>query len=108
MEEENVAALVGGTIGTLFGAIIALSISPTLPIGLNDAEIFQREEGKPAVMRIYKPGSDCLAVQTRNKDGREKYILLRDYLQTIPNEADRGIEEAEIRKAAHWYDKEDK
>lgn len=65
---------------------------------VNEAKIFQRENGKPAVIRMYKPGFDGIFVE-RDK----KYIPMKNYLETILDEADRNIEEELIKKAVEWY-----
>lgn len=68
---------------------------------VDEARIFQRGEGKPAVMRTYKFGSDGLLVQDMKEKG--KYIPLSQYLDTIVNQYGMGIEEAEIKRAAEWH-----
>lgn len=84
-----------GIIGTLLS--VGFGIRPLV----NEARIFQREEGKPAIMRTYKSGSDGLLIQDMENKGR--YIPLNIYLQNIQNEADKQIEKATIKKVAEWY-----
>jgi len=101
---------VRGTILVMTGVGYALgTIISCVSNSISDAEIFQREEGKPAVIRIYRRGPcpDGFLIQDRDKIGRERYMNLSKYLETI-NEADRRTEERAIVRAAHWYDKEDK
>ncbi len=89
-------------LGVLIGACIGLSSGLWLlnPV-VNEAKIFQREQNKPTVMRIYKTGLDSILVEDIS-DG--KYIPINSYLDKIPNESDKLIEEGEIKKAVEWYD----
>jgi len=63
-----------------------------------EARIFQREEGKPSVMRMYKLGRDRIYVKD---DGR--YIPMKAYLKSFPSKIERTIEETEIERAVHWH-----
>lgn len=85
--------------GIIFGGIITAAIFTFIlkPI-VHRAEIFHREDG-PAVMRLYKNGSDILLVQKI----KEKYIPSEKYLDTIKDKVDRDIEKIRIEKAAGYY-----
>jgi len=52
-------------------------------------------------MRLYKIGMDRILVEDANSG---KYVDINDYLNKIPNGADRLIEKGEILKAVKWYD----
>ena len=78
--------------GVMIGMILkGYSVPDVLKV-----KIFQRGEGKPAVMRIYKPGIDGFLVE----DTPGRYIPLNDYLRSIKNKYDREIEELTIKKVA--------
>lgn len=80
-------------IGCILGLFVGLLLKVISPAVINEVKIFQRGEGKPAVMRVYKDGVDNLLVE---KDG--KYIPLIEYLDTIKDKYDRKIEEVTIKK----------
>jgi hypothetical protein len=90
--------IIGGFIGIGVGMNMATYLFKPL---VNEAKIFQRGEGKPAVMRTYKPGLDGLMVEDLENPG--KYKTLRSHLESIPNRAERELENALIKDAAEWY-----
>ena len=63
-----------------------------------EIKIFQREEGKPSVIREYKPGRDRIYVKYN-----DKYIPMKVYLKSFPSKIERTIEETEIERAVHWH-----
>ncbi|MDO8467549.1 MAG: hypothetical protein Q7S56_01205 [Nanoarchaeota archaeon] len=85
--------IIGGAIGSVANFL-------TAP-GVNKVKISQRENA-PAVMRMYKQGNDGIYVE--NPQIKGEYILIDDYLKKIPLEADRNIEEGQIKKAVKWYE----
>ena len=82
----------------VIGAILASSFLVNALAPPYEARIFQREEGKPSVMRMYKIGRDRIYVKD---DGR--YIPMKVYLKSLSNKIDREIEETEIERAVHWH-----
>ena len=68
---------------------------------VDKVKVFQREN-KPPVMRMYRRGSDGIYVEDLNI--QNDYIKLDKHLERINNEADRNIEEAEIKKTVRWYE----
>lgn len=88
-----------GGIGLVTGICISTGFMIYNTPNTSRVEVFQREN-KPAVMRIYKTGSDGLYVESV----KDKFITSNQYLKQIPNEADRKIEEAKIKKIVGWYD----
>lgn len=89
------------------GLIYILAGATMVAVGLfsspdvHEARVFQREEGKPAVIRMYKPGRDGILVQ--DEKNKEKYIQIGEYLKNIPDKSDREVEEATIKKLIDWY-----
>lgn len=107
MDKAN-AGFLGGMIG-LFIVIVTgtYAIYGKSPIaGGDEIRIYQREQGKPNAMRLYRTGADGILVEDP-KDKR-KYIALDKYLETIQDEADRNVEKAEIEKIVEWYNQEKK
>jgi len=101
--EKGVGSLikiVGGglAIGT---AILVGNIGGDYFSGPNilQSKIFQREEGRPSVMRLYREGQDGIMVESLGL-----YIPLDQYLETIEDVADRNIEEASIEKIVKWHE----
>lgn len=90
-----------GACGFLLGAVGMLVIESLQAPNINSARIFQRE-GKPNAMRLYRDNASNGILVQENNSG--KYMLLSNYLSTIQNKADRGIEEAEIKKVVEWYE----
>lgn len=82
----------------VIGAILASSFLVNATAPPYEARIFQREEGKPSVMRMYKLGRDRIYVKD---DGR--YIPMKVYLKRFPSKIDRKIEETKIERAIHWH-----
>jgi len=81
-------------VGVIVMAIVVMFFRIFYPPEIDSVKIFQRGEGKPAVMRIYKYGIDGLLVE----DNSGKYIPLNEYLRSIKNKYDRKIEEVTIKK----------
>ncbi len=100
LHDSNVAVS-GGLVGFIMGSALMISLFTVTTPNLLEAKVFQREQGKPAVMRTYKLGRDGLLVQDGKNERR--YIPLDQYLNTIKDKSDREIEEATIRKIAGWY-----
>ncbi|MFA4953224.1 MAG: hypothetical protein WC584_03305 [Candidatus Pacearchaeota archaeon] len=94
--------IVSGVVGISAGIIMGLAAYTYGRPNVDNGKVFQREQGKPAVMRIYKSGSDGVLVENPEKKG--EYILMSKYLDGIKNKADRKIEEAEIYKTVRWYE----
>jgi hypothetical protein len=84
----------------LFGFATGILASVFVPFN-NELKIFQREQNKPSVARTYNFGIDEIHVEDPNVG---KYIPLGDYLDKIPDKADRELERAEIKKVVGWYD----
>ena len=101
MNEELSKRCVGwtsGLIGALAGILLAEGIFFVQTSEIAEIKLFQREN-KPAIMRLYKAGRDGLYVEQEGI-----FVPEGAYLAKIPNEADREIERAEIRKAVRWYE----
>ncbi|MEK6895167.1 MAG: hypothetical protein AABX48_01470 [Nanoarchaeota archaeon] len=90
-----------GILGLAAGVLLAIPINLLNRPDVNKIKIFQRENA-PAVMRMYKSGKDGIYVENPKIKG--EYILIDDYLKTIPDKADRRIEEGKIEKAVKWYE----
>ena len=98
MELEN--KIMYSILGGIVCLVAGITIGTAIPLE-QEVRIFQREEGKPAVARIYKTGPDSIAVQ--DSTDKDKYLDYQNYLDTIKDPADREIERAEILKAVEWY-----
>lgn len=87
---------------TIGGVVAGLSVGLALPPGqVNDIAKIIREEGRPTVIRTYEYlERDHIYVEKSEASG--EYIVLKKYLKSIPNEYDRTIEEARIKKSAGW------
>lgn len=91
--------IVSSLIVFLFPFFLSIFVLPPV---VDDIKVFQ-EEGKPNVMRLYKPGMDEIFVENPEKQG--EYIGSNTYLvKNIKDKADRGVEEARIKKLVKWYD----
>ena len=90
-----IAGLAGFTTGLWLSVFTGVNVTEQI-------KIYQREQGKPSVMRIYKSGPDGIFVENSEKKG--EYIFMSNYLDRIKNEADREIERAEIKKVVKWYE----
>lgn len=98
---DGLHAVVDRLSAFLTGGSVVAVLARAMPPDVQEVKIFQREQGKPAVMRTYKSGRDGLLVQDGENEGR--YIPLYQYLNTIKDKSDREIENATIRKIAEWY-----
>jgi len=105
------------------GVVLTTSIYQLAVPKAQEVKIFQRENGKPAVMRLYMGNSiidteDSLLVESVMSEKHKtflkekgiyddlappKYIPLGEYLEKIPYGADRHVEEELVKKAAEWY-----
>lgn len=97
--EDKIKAGIGWVSVGIIGTIIAIGFYSRPNV--DEARVFQREEGKPAVIRMYKPGRDGILVE--DKENKGKYIQIDEYLGNIPDKSDREIEEATIKKLIDWY-----
>lgn len=95
----------GGIIGAAIGVagtvlVTTLAMTPKV----DEARVFQREEGKPAVMRTYKHGNDGLLIQGAGGGNLfyDRYKPLSIYLESINDLDDRRVEEAAIKKVVGW------
>jgi hypothetical protein len=70
-------------LGGCVGGIATISIWLGMPSNVQKVRIF-REEGKPAIMRLYRPGRDAYMVQSSEKP--EEYISLREYKKKLADE----------------------
>jgi len=96
----NEDTLVGIVVGCLIGFVGGVSLGAATEIShAQETRIF-REEGKPAVMRIYRNGAtDQLLVE----EVKDVYKPLNDYLKKF-EKPDNEIQERLIMKRAHWYE----
>lgn len=91
------------------GIILGVSLGSVTCRGLQSSKAIDsaktyRREGKPEVIKIMYNSTSTKDLLV--KDAKEdKYVTLDKYLESIPNEADKKVEEAEIKKAADWYNK---
>ena len=88
--------LAGITVGLAIGVAI---FSVTSPGG--KFRTFQREDGKPTVMRMYRGNMERDGIFVQSDNG--EYITLREHLARIPSEADREIEDIQIRRLCGLY-----
>ncbi len=93
----------GRVLAVTIGISATLGLEQVLGPNINYIRMYERP-GKPTLMRMYRHGMDKIMVQDKAKNG--EYVTLDNYLSTIPDPADRNIEDAEIRKAVKWYDDE--
>ena len=99
MKESSEKLDLSFAVGVFF---IAFLVSFVLPPIVYEVKGFQ-EQGQPNVIRLYKPGVDLIWVQDSAES--ENYPRLEAYLKkNIKDRADRGIEEARIKKLVKWYD----
>ena len=85
--------------GGLMGAATGMLLAGWLKGEINEIKVVPREN-KPSVMRVYSTGQDDILVQDKESG---KYMPLKTYLEQIKDEAEQGVENADIRKAVEWY-----
>jgi len=101
--QEKGNIFVGGIVaGFITASLVTIATTFYNEANLSEIKTFQRENSKPAVMRLYRRGADSILVQDTNEPG--KFIPLEQYLQSIPSQADKNIERAGIEKTVGWYD----
>jgi len=119
MEDYTSRLVVIWLAGVLGGAVISTGLHSVSGPTVSETKVFQREEGKPAVMRLYrKYAADGLLVENLRSEEHKtflkekgydvnsfqpRYIPLDEYLDRIPDKADRNVEEILVKKAAEWY-----
>ena len=100
MSIENIKDyFTGACVGFAIGIVTEMLIGRPR---VDNGKVFQREQGKPAVMRLYKVGPDRILVENPERKG--EYIPMDRYLSKIQDKAERKIEEAQIEKAVKWYE----
>jgi len=82
--------------GMILGGVLA-------PLDVREAKIFQREEGKPAVLRLYCSPFHSYELMVQDSKDNRRFIPSSVHLSGIKDRADREVEEAEIKRAAEWY-----
>jgi len=81
----------------------AKPVVATFKFTINDAlKVYQRAD-KPVVARHYRSGTDSILVQ--DPADKQRFILMHNYLLTIPDVGAREAEEVEIKRTVEWYTK---
>ena len=100
-EERKGSLLVGVLYGTLMGVIGGIGLGGAFNDKIKSLQV-EQTDNKVSVIRVHRKGLDKICVEDPNSPGN--YMLMEDYLKAIPQTADRKIQEAEIKKAARWYE----
>ena len=87
--EKTFRYVLAGIGGFLLGAGFIYSIGGPI---ITSTKIF-RENGQPAVMRIYRRGTNPILVEK----GKDDFTGLDDYLNDISDNLDRAVEESRIK-----------
>ena len=95
------SALIRGLAGVFIGFFGTVGFISYCSPDATSLRTFERAN-KPAVIRLYRPGSDGIYVEGKSNTG--KYIPLDTYLGTIPQEVNRRLERLDIEELVGWYD----